>query len=324
MARNHTLLRANKDKQDEFYTAYKDIEDEMPFYEKHFIQKVIYCNCDDAKQSNFFKYFVNNFHQLRLKCLVASCFKPQFTSLFDTTPHEKAYKATFMGNLLSDGTPEIITQDLKSDGDFRSKECVELLKQADIVITNPPFSLFREFVTQLARHKKQFLILGNMNAITCKICFELLMRKRIKLGRNAGTGNYEFQVPEDYVLRSPTQRIDEKGTKYLTVNGIRWFTNLDYEDHRPFLELTAKYTPDKYPKYDNYDAINISNVCDIPCDYYDAMGVPISFLDKHNPNQFEILGINKTTWHNPYRGDALTLNGEPLYARILIRRIRAN
>lgn len=146
--------------------------------------------------------------------------------------------------------------------------------------------------------------------------------KRIWLGRNVGTGNYEFQVPEDYILRSPTQRIDSNSTKYLTVNGIRWFTNLEYENHRPFLELSAKYQPDKYPQYDNYNAINVNHVGDIPGDYDGIMGVPISFLDKFNPQQFEILGINKTTWANPYRGDALTLKGEPLYARILIRRIQ--
>lgn len=182
---------------------------------------------------------------------------------------------------------------LHGDGDFRSAECIELLKQADIVVTNPPFSLFREYVAQLIAYNKKFLIIGNQNAITYKEIFPLIKGNKLWLGCSIHSGDREFGVPDDYPLMAANSRIDENGKKYIRVKGVRWFTNLDYKERHEELILYKRYNPEEYPKYDNYDAINVDKTADIPCDYDGVMGVPITFLDKYNPEQFEIVEFRK-------------------------------
>ncbi len=290
------LSAARQAKQDEFYTSLRDIELELQHYKNHFKGKVVYCNCDDPRASNFFRFFASNFKKLDLKRLITTSYlgkscqvnlpPPQQAFYTDISDHKSAEKA------LDEHATSVFP--LVGDGDFRSIECVRLLQEADIVVTNPPFSLFREYVSQLIKYKKKFLIIGNMNALTYKEIFPLFQNDQMWYGPSIRSGDREFRVPNDYPLTAASTRIDEAGNKYVRVKGVRWFTNLDYPSRYKKLDLHMTYDPSIYPKYVNFDAINVSKTMHIPLDYDGLMGVPITFLDKHNPDQFEILGSSKT------------------------------
>ena len=320
---NKNLNQAKNAKKDEFYTQLVDIENELKHYKEHFKDKVVLCNCDDPRVSNFFHYFSYNFEKLGLKKLITTCYKNQERDLFSQNSSERAIWLEYNGDKNNNRVPdpnEIGINYFQGDGDFRSKECIELLKQADIVVTNPPFSLFREYVAQLIEFDKKFLIIGNVNATSYKEVFQLIKNEKMWLGASIHSGDREFGVPQDYPLNAAGFRVDEKGNKFIRVKGVRWFTNLDYKERHEILILFKKYTPEEYPKYDNYDAINVDKTADIPADYNGAMGVPITFLDKYNPEQFEIIGIDRYVEDNPYYGHRFTISGKEIYARILIRR----
>ena len=316
-SKNQNLHKAKDSKKDEFYTQLSDIEKELKHYKNHFKNKVVYCNCDDPRVSNFFHYFWCNFEKLEMKKLIATCYKNQNPDLFSEHKSERAIYLEYEGNKKGENAPnskDIGIKHLKGDGDFRSKECIELLKQADIVVTNPPFSLFREYVAQLNEYDKKFLIIGNVNAVTYKEIFKLIKENKLWIGVSIRSGDREFGVPDDYPLKAAGYRVDEKGKKFIRVKGVRWFTNLDYQERYEDLILYKKYNPNEFPKYDNYDAINVNITKDIPADYKGTMGVPITFLDKFNPKQFEIVKFRK--------GDDdkdLSINGKCPYFRILIK-----
>lgn len=316
MAGNKALSAANKAKQDEFYTQLVDIENELKHYKEHFRGKVVLCNCDDPYESNFFKYFAMNFSHLGLKKLICTCYAGSpviYTQLTFSgeeevvgteTTGKKPYKIeiTEVKDLNGDGAVDLADVELllrtaegkpellKGDGDFRSAECIELLKQADIVVTNPPFSLFREYVAQLIEYDKKFLIIGNQNAITYKEIFSLLKDNRLWIGYKSG--DMAFTVPDSYTARETRFWIDENGQKWRSMGNICWYTNLDIQKRHENLILYRNYNPEEYPTYDNYNAIEVGKVSEIPEDYDGVMGVPITFLDRYNPEQFEILGIN--------------------------------
>lgn len=368
---NKNLNAAKTAKKDEFYTQMTDIERELQHYWQHFRGKVVLCNCDDPYESNFFKYFALNFNALGLRKLIATCYNGSpvqgnelmidFGDL-QTDPKKIAYKVEITEVKDEDGNGTINLTDvqylLKNDknvlsilqtGDFRSAECIELLKQADIVCTNPPFSLFREYVAQLIEYEKKFLIIGNQNAITYKEIFPLIKENKLWLGFK--TGDMAFKVPQTYEPRETRYWQDETGQKWRSMGNICWFTNLDHRKRHEDLVLYKKYTPEDYPKYDNYDAINVDKTADIPCDYDGVMGVPITFLDKYNPEQFEIVEFRKgkdgkdLVYSNLNGGGCAALlqntrpsmpisglmnspkdtavNGKSKYARILIRRLQS-
>ena len=356
---NKDLKNANKAKKDEFYTQITDIEKECLNYWDHFRGKTVLCNCDDPYESNFFKYFALNFKFLGLKKLIATCYAGspianRELSLFDDeapqnkttkTPHK--IEITEIPDFNQDGAVDLtdvklllgsnknhLTR-LAGDGDFRSKECMDILKQADIVVTNPPFSLFREYITQLMEFNKKFLIIGNINAVTYKEVFPLFKENKVWLGKSINSGDREFRVPDYYPLTAVGFRVDENGAKYIRVKGVRWFTNLDYKKRHEDLFLYKKYNATEYPTYDNYDAINVDKTQEIPMDYNGAMGVPITFLDKYNPDQFEIIGLANDKREkndafiqaNPFYLDeghknfvGFVINGKATYARIVIKR----
>jgi len=327
-----TLDTAKEKKSDEFYTQLTDIEKEMIHYKKHFREKTILCNCDDPRVSNFFKYFALNFNEFGLKKIISTCYKNQEIDLFSQNDCEKAVYIEYVGNPNDPTSTDFSTIDvknLKGDGDFRSTECVELLKQADIVITNPPFSLFREYIAQLIKYEKKFIILGNVNALSYKETFTLIKENKVWLGYSIHSGDREFGVPDYYPLNAAGCRIDENGKKYIRVKGVRWFTNIDYSERHEDLVLYKTYNSKEFPKYDNYDAIEVSKTADIPMDFDGVMGVPITFLDKFNPDQFEILGMESSAGYDPNivgiprlrEGDARpSINGKTTYARIFIKR----
>lgn len=317
---NKNLNQAKNAKKDEFYTQLVDIENELKHYKEHFKDKVVLCNCDDPRVSNFFHYFSYNFEKLGLKKLITTCYKNQERDLFSQNDSERAIWLEYNGDKNNNRVPdpnEIGINYFEGDGDFRSKECIELLKQADIVVTNPPFSLFREYVAQLIEYDKKFLIIGNVNATSYKEVFQLIKNEKMWLGASIHSGDREFGVPQDYPLNAAGFRVDEKGNKFIRVKGVRWFTNLDYKERHENLILFKKYTPEDYPKYDNYDAINVDKTADIPADYNGAMGVPITFLDKYNPEQFEITGNEYDLNIEKGRG---YINGKRMYSRVFIRR----
>ena len=312
---NVNLSAAKTAKKDEFYTQLTDIEKEMRYYRKHFKDKTVFCNCDDPFESNFFKYFVLNFNRLGLKKLIATCYTGspianKQLSIFDILgeseeTQNKPYKAvvTTVYDKTGDGGVDMLDvaelfksgenelTELEGDGDFRSPECLELLDEADIVVTNPPFSLFREYVGVLVAHQKKFIIIGNVNAVKYRETFPLIMSNELWLGASIHSGDRAFFVPDDYPLDAAGCGIDEAtGRKYIRVKGVRWFTNLDIKQRHEDLILVKRYDPDYYRRFDNYDAIIVDSVADIPCDYSDVMGVPITFLDKYNPGQFDIIG----------------------------------
>ena len=273
----------------------------MRHYREHFRGKTVLCNCDDPRISNFFTYFAYNFEFLGLKKLITTCYKNQDIDLFSQNKSEQAVYLVYEGDKNGDHIPnaeEIGVRPLKGDGDFRSKECIELLKEADIVVTNPPFSLFREYVEQLMEYDKKFLIIGNQNAVSTKEIFPLIMQNKMWLGASIHSGDRKFWVPNDYELNAAGCGIDETGRKFIRVKGVRWFTNLDYKERHEDLILYKTYSPEEYPIYDNFDAINVNKTEDIPMDYNGAMGVPITFLDKYNPEQFEILGLTQLGCHD--------------------------
>ncbi|EFL46338.1 hypothetical protein HMPREF9296_1340 [Prevotella disiens FB035-09AN] len=326
---NKTLTLAKKAKNDEFYTQLGDIERELKHYKEHFKGKTVLCNCDDPRVSNFFKYFALNFEPLGLKRVIATCYKNKEPNLFSQNQSEQAvyivYEGDKNGNRIIDDA-EIDVKPLKGDGDFRSKECIELLKQADIVVTNPPFSLFREYVAQLVEYEKKFVIIGNQNAITYKEVFPYLMKNKIWIGY--GFGDMGFKVPDYFEPKATRFWIDDTGQKWRSLGNICWFTNLDIQKRHEELILYKRYSPEEYPKYDNYGAINVNKVKEIPSDYDGVMGVPITFMDKYNPKQFEIIGMAEdngrgysgveSKWDgiNPH----CVINGRNKYKRIFIKR----
>lgn len=292
MARD--LHTAKLSKKDEFYTQLSDIEREMKHYRNYFRNKTVYCNCDDPRISNFFHYFSYNFEKLGIKKLMTTCYKNQDMDLFSLNNSEQAIYLEYTGDRNGDNVPnidEIGIKHLKGDGDFRSKETIELLKEADVVVTNPPFSLFRDYISQLIEYEKDFIVIGNVNAISYKDIFKLIKANKLWLGASIHSGDREFGVPDDYPLNAAGFRVDVDGKKYIRVKGVRWFTNIDYVERHEDLILYKNYSPDFYQKYENFDAINVNKTNEIPCDYSGFMGVPITFLDKYNPDQFEIVGL---------------------------------
>ena len=352
---NKNLNAAKVAKKDEFYTQLSDIERELQHYWQHFRDKVVLCNCDDPYESNFFKYFALRFNQLGLKKLICTCYNGspvQGQELllhfdgFDDEPTKIAYKVeiTEVKDMNGDGAVDLsdvryllqndknVMSTLKT-GDFRSKECIELLKEADIVVTNPPFSLFREYIGQLMEFQKKFVIVGHQNAITYKEVFPLLMKNEVWLGYGFKGAATHFYSPYDDVATS----VDHK-EHMIRVSGVNWFTNLEIPKRNEELDLICRYSEEEYPSYDNYDAIEVSKTADIPSDYSGVMGVPITFLDKYCPTQFELLGITDrgneygiktkeyTPMDSPKYGDlnrrgAIMVNGvlKSTYARVLIR-----
>jgi Adenine-specific methyltransferase EcoRI len=356
---NLALSNAKKAKQDEFYTQLGDIEKELKYYKSQLRGKTILCNCDDPFESNFFRYFALNFNTLRLKKLLATSYvkspivggqlplldieglKPEgkepYAIEINEVPDHKRRGATDLADVEyllkhnSNTSRALNGDDIYGAGDFRSRECVKFLQQADIVATNPPFSLFREFVAQLVAYDKQFLIIGNMNALHYKEIFKLIKENKLWLGESIHSGDREFRVPDHYPLEAAGFRIDEKGRKYIRVKGVRWFTNMDNPNRHEQLPLYKKYSAAEYPRYDNFDAIEVSKASEIPCDYDSLIGVPDTFLDKYNPDQFELIGIpfgdlgKAIGVTRNYRGRtdiAITKDGNSRcpYSRIIIKR----
>ena len=336
MSLNRNLREAKRQKNDDFYTQLPDIENELKHYKQHFAGKVVYCNCDDPKISNFYKYFSLNFEALGLKKLITTCYRNQHMDLFSDHTSEKAIwlecnQGTYEKGAYVPSDP--VVRYLNGDGDFRSPECVELLKQTDIVVTNPPFSLFREYVAQLIEHDKKFVIIGSKNAITYKEIFSLIKNNQIWLGHGFVNGNAYFRVKnvENYEDKS----LFDKSTRLVKFRNVGWFTNLDINKRHEDLILYKSYSPSEYPKYDNYNAIEVSKVREIPKDWGGMIGVPISFLDNYNPDQFEILGITDRksplqvkeytkdvpNYSSLNRRGVVKINNtlKPTYARILIK-----
>lgn len=318
---NRQLNAAKAAKKDEFYTQLTDIERELQHYWPHFRDKVVLCNCDDPYESNFFKYFALRFNQLGLKRLICTCYNGspvQGNELmidwgdFKQEPKKLAYKVeiTEVRDLNGDGAVDLsdvryllkndknVLTILKENGDFRSRECIELLRQADIVVTNPPFSLFREYLAQLIQHDKKFLIIGNIMSVSCKEVFPLFINNRLWLGPSITSGDRKFNVPNDYPLNAAGCGVDSDGKHYIRVKGVRWFTNLDHNKRHEELDLVCRFSPEDYPKYDNFEAIDVGKTSDIPYDYAGVMGVPLTFLDKFCPDQFEIIGLSQIGCHD--------------------------
>lgn len=284
MPNNKDLNKAATQKKDEFYTQLSDIEKELKYYKQYFKDKTIFLNCDDPEYSNFWKYFHLNFYVFDIKKLISTHYETD----------KQSYKMEIIRNGSGEGQlslPDFVKTPLKQNGDFRSPECIEILKEADIVITNPPFSLFREYIAQLFKYEKKFIIIGNINAVKYKEIFPYFKDNKIWLGKSIHSGDREFAVPDSYPLKAAGYRIDENGKKYIRVKGVRWFTNLEYDKRTEDIILYKKYSPEEYPKYINFDAIDVSKISEIPLDYNGLMGVPVTFIDYYNPNQFEIIGI---------------------------------
>lgn len=328
MARNSDLGAAKNAKKDEFYTQLTDIEKEMRYYRKHFKGNTVFCNCDDPFESNFFKYFVLNFNRLGLKKLISTCYATspivgsqlkyhiesngQLSFLLNNDPVEdknpkRPYKAivTMVYDKTGDGGVDMFDvaelfksgenqlSELEGDGDYRSPECLELLREADIVVTNPPFSKFKEYVATLIEYGKKFIIIGNLNAVTYKEIFPLLKDNKAWIGPSIHSGDRKFFVPEDYPLNASGCGIDDEGRRYIRVKGVRWYTNLDIKQRHERLILVKRFDPELYPKYETLDAIDVGSVADIPCDFDGVMGVPKNFIDVYNPDQFDILGYER-------------------------------
>lgn len=353
MAGNKNLKDSVRQKQDEFYTQLSLIENELKHYKTFFCGKVVFCNCDDPFESNFFKYFAMNFNSLGLKKLIATCYATSpivYTQLNlfgeevivgQEPAKRKPYKIeiTEVTDENCDGRVDLADVEyllrnhknaltlLQGDGDFRSAECVELLKQSDVVVTNPPFSLFREYVAQLLEFEKRFIIIGNMNAVAYKEFFPILKNNEVWLGYNSG--HFWFKVPDNYDEKETDFKIDENGQKWRRMGNICWFTNIDIDKRHEVMPLFRNYCPEKYQCFDNYDVININKVADIPCDYSGVMGVPITFMSQYNPDQFEIIeGSNRYGILNAWgKNDEIqaqhshgnNINGKATYFRIHIK-----
>lgn len=332
---NNNLNAAKAAKKDEFYTQLEDINNELRHYREQFRGKTVLCNCDDPRVSNFFTYFAYNFEFLGLKRLITTCYKNQDADLFSQHHSEKAVYLIYDGDKNGNNIPdpeEIGIHPLKGDGDFRSRECIELLKQADIVVTNPPFSLFREYVAQLMEYQKEFIIIGSLNAIHYKEIFPLIKQNRMWLGYGFAKGNAFFKIPAESKREYASGVFDEV-TGLVKFRNCTWFTNIDHKKRHELLILYKHYTPEEYPKYDNFDAIEVSKIDEIPVDYNGAMGVPDTILDQLNPDQFEIIGLGSGDLAKQagvtknYRGRtdlAYTIDGKHKcpYSRILIRKIQ--
>lgn len=356
---NKALSKAKQAKQDEFYTQLGDISAEMRHYREQFKNKVVLCNCDDPYESNFFRYFALNFNELKLKKLISTSYTKSpivgghlplvdIEGLKPDSQEPYAIEINEVPDHDGDGAIDLgdveyllkheknVAHTLKGEaglkaGDFRSVECIEYLKSADIVVTNPPFSLFREYVAQLIDYEKHFIIIGNLNAIHYKEIFGLFKANKLWLGESIHSGDREFRVPDHYPLEAAGSRVDEDGTKYIRVKGVRWFTNMDNPNRHELLPLYKAYSPDEYPTYDNLNAIEVSKASEIPVDYDGLMGVPDSFMDKFNPDQFELIGIpfgnlgKEIGVGRNHRGRtdiAITENGRTRspYSRLIIKR----
>jgi addiction module RelB/DinJ family antitoxin len=350
--RNATLNRAFIAKKDEFYTQYEDVATEMLKHREQLNGKSVLCNCDDPFESAFFRFFVLHFNKIGLSGLTCTCYagSPMAGKEYPLEGETGAYKAVVTevpdeSLVRPDGALDLESlfampgnslELLAGDGDFRSDECEALLKQADIVITNPPFSLFREYIGLLERHRKDFIVLGNLNAGTYKEVFPLFRDNKVWYGESIRSGDRKFHVPDNYPLNAAGCGIDERGRRFIRVTGVRWFTNLDTCKRHELIPLTRSYISDEYPHYENYDAIDVGRTQDIPSDYDGVMGVPITFLDRYSPDQFEIVmlanGNARTNVsrkilaevgyrpHAEDRGGVGIINGRRVYARILIRR----
>lgn len=329
--KNSSLIRAAAAKEDEFYTQLSDIEDELQYYEKHFKGKIIFCNCDDPNVSNFFHFFSYNFERLKLKKLITTCYKNQQMSLFSQGLSERAIYLEYDGMKKNNKTrvpiqSEIKIKHLKEDGDFRNEECIKILKKSDIVVTNPPFSLFRNYIAQLVEYNKKFIVIGNKNAISYKEVFKLIKENRMWVGVTPMSKDMLFDVPKTYANK--LVKTKKKGSGYKIVDGVVkarsqsvWFTNLDFPKRHEDSILREKYIPKQYPKFDNYNAISVNTTKNIPMDYRGAMGVPITFLDKFNPDQFEIIGndVDLLKRQKDKRG-RFYVKDVRKYARIVIKR----
>lgn len=310
---NERFDNAKKNKNDEFYTRLEDIEKELNHYKEYFKGKTIFCNCDDPRISNFFKYFALNFNEFGLKKLISTCYKNQDVDLFTQNDCEKAVYIEYTGNPNDPTSTDFSTievKELKGDGDFRSQECIELLKQSDVVITNPPFSLFREYVAQLIKYDKKFIIVGHQNAISYKEIFSLIKENKLWLGYGfkGGAAHFINTHYEDYASAG-----DHK-EGMIRVSGVVWFTNIDIKKRHEELVMYKTYNPEEFPKYENYEAINVDKSTDIPIDYDGVIGVPITFLDKYSPDQFEIVGlgiVGSCEFTNERRMEILDKNGVP-------------
>ena len=356
MAGNSNLNDSARNKQDEFYTQLSLIESELKHYRRHFKGKTVLCNCDDPYESNFFKYFAMNFNALGLKKLITTCYATSpivgnefqyyaddlgqltFAPAEGDTPivqvgERRPYKVeiTEVADENGDGRIDLADVEylmrsrnntmtlLDGDGDFRSSECVELLNEADIVVTNPPFSLFRDYIALLEEYQKQYIIVGNMNAAIYKEVFPLIKENRVWLGYNSG--HFWFKVPNSYEEKKTDFKIDENGQKWRRMGYICWFTYVVIEYRHENMVLFRSYSTAEYPKYDHYDAIEVGKTADIPFDYSGIMGVPLTFMSQYNPEQFEIIGLDRYTVPKEYLvGGRVAINGKPRYARILIRR----
>lgn len=324
--KNTNLQAAKNSKYDEFYTTYETIEKEMSHYFKHFKNKVVLCNCDDPFESNFCKYFLKNFNLLKLKRLI--CTSYYLSKVASKGKGRKAFvldvlKFSEAKGLIPDEEielllekPETITK-LKGDGDFRSEECLAYLQEADIVVTNPPFSLFNEFVMEIMKYKKKFLIIGNQNALTYKDIFPLIQKNKVWTGYQFG--EMKFRVPADSEPRSTRYWVDKTGQKWRSLGNAMWLTNLDIDRHHEILPMVKKYNPKEHPKYDNYDAINVKTIKDIPYDYPGIMGVPITIVNWFNSNQFEIIGEANHGSDSEFDLFKPTINGKLMFKRILIK-----
>lgn len=324
---NSNLQAAKNIKDDEFYTTYETIQKELSHYHHHFNGKVVLCNCDDPIDSNFCRYFLKNFNVLGLKRLIC-------TSYNGPKPHKKRCGRGLLLDVSSIGGSTSILSDeevdawlannpskkLKSDGDFRSEECIKFLESSDIVVTNPPFSLFKEFVSLMHQYEKKYLIIGNQNALTYKEIFPLLQNNQAWTGYQFGDMN--FRVPSYTKPRKTRYWVDSTGQKWRSLGNAMWLTNLDIERRHQFLPLTKKYNPLDYPKYDSYDAINVKRVTEIPMDYFGLMGVPITIINKYNSKQFEIIGEANHGSDSQYDLFKPTIEGKELFKRILIRLVQ--
>lgn len=344
---NNNLHQAKRDKNDEFYTTYEEIQKELNHYEDKFEGKTVLCNCDDPFESNFCKFFLRNFNYLKLKRLICTSYNSspfagterdlwhQDVEIEDRHGFLLDVSAVPMANGRGVSDKDIDTllhsgncvHDLQGDGDFRSEECIEYLKQADIVVTNPPFSLFKEYVAQLMEYGKKFLIIGSQNAITYRDIFTYIKNNELWLGYKFG--DMSFRVPTYYEARETRFWIDEEGNHWRSLGNACWYTNLDHQKRHEKIILYKRYNEDNYPKYDNYDAINVARVAEIPQDYNEVMGVPITFLDKYCPEQFEIFGMSASAGYNKdivgidFLGDKDArplINGKNTYARLFIKK----
>lgn len=325
-SKNKNLHKALQSKKDEFYTQLSDIERELKHYTRHFKGKTIYCNCDDPRVSNFFHFFSYNFEKLGLKKVITTCYKNQNMDLFSQNESEHAVYLEYCGDGNGNNIPdskEIGVKTLTGDGDFRSTESIDLLKKADIVVTNPPFSLFREYVAQLMEYDKKFVIIGSLSAITYKDIFKLIKENKLWVGYGFTGGNAFFKTPNP---REFAKGVYDEETGLVKFRNVSWYTNLDIAKRHEDLILYKTYVPGEYQKYDNYDAINVDKLKDIPMDYDGVMGVPITFMDKYNPEQFEIIGLiagnikGMAGIKSASGKDGPYINGKLKYGRILIKR----